>query len=308
MGIPVERYSKITDKNNREICLLRAFPCAWGKCTFCDYIEDNGHDEAAMISLNKSILDQVTGEFGVLEVINSGSCFELPKQTLDDIENVSITEVYKDGIPFERLNFEQKLNCPEYLLNSVNYAPIKVSNLELPKSDKYSVIGIIDNQIITKKLEYTYTDAQKALANGELLKIAVIERHHATGNMGIGLIKGYGLKNGAVATTVGHDSHNIIVVGDNDSDMLLAVEELKRIKGGYTVISNGKVIESLPLIFGGLMSVLPTDEFISQLDKTISAARNLGVNKNIDPFITLSFMALPVIPEIRITDIGMVEV
>ena len=102
--------------------------------------------------------------------------------------------------------------------------------------------------------------------------------------MGIGLIKGYGLKNGAVATTVGHDSHNIIVVGDNDSDMLLAVEELKRIKGGYTVISNGKVIESLPLIFGGLMSVLPTDEFISQLDKT-----------------------LPVIPEIRITDMGIFE-
>lgn len=85
MGIPVERYSKITDKNNREICLLRAFPCAWGQCAFCDYIEDNGRDEAAMISLNKSILDQVTGEFGVLEVINSGSCFELPKQTLNDI-------------------------------------------------------------------------------------------------------------------------------------------------------------------------------------------------------------------------------
>ncbi len=85
MGIPVERYSKITEKNNREICLLRAFPCAWGKCAFCDYIEDNGRDEAAMITLNKSVLDQVIGEFGVLEVINSGSCFELPKQTLDDI-------------------------------------------------------------------------------------------------------------------------------------------------------------------------------------------------------------------------------
>ena len=88
MGIPVERYSKITDKNNREICLLRAFPCAWGQCAFCDYIEDNGRDEAAMIALNKSVLDQVTGEFGVLEVINSGSCFELPKQTLDAIAAV----------------------------------------------------------------------------------------------------------------------------------------------------------------------------------------------------------------------------
>lgn len=85
MGVPTERYSKITDKNKREICLLRAFPCAWGKCAFCDYIEDNGNDEAAMVQLNRSVLEQVTGELGVLEVINSGSCFELPNQTLDDI-------------------------------------------------------------------------------------------------------------------------------------------------------------------------------------------------------------------------------
>lgn len=88
MGIPEQRYSKIIDKNQREICLLRAFPCAWGKCAFCDYIEDNGKDEAAMVQLNRSVLKQVTGEFGVLEVINSGSCFELPKQTLDDISDL----------------------------------------------------------------------------------------------------------------------------------------------------------------------------------------------------------------------------
>lgn len=226
---------------------------------------------------------------------------------LDDIENVSISAVYKDGIPFDRLCFEQDLFCPKYLLDSVNYAPISDLDLKLSTSEKYPVIGIIENQIITKKLEYTYSDAQKALADGELLKIAVIERHNATGNIGVGLIKNYGLRNGAVATTVGHDSHNIIVVGDNDKDMLLAVEELKNIKGGYTVVSNGKVLSSLPLVFGGLMSVLPTNEFIAQLDKTIAAARSLGVNKNIDPFITLSFMALPVIPEIRITDMGIFE-
>lgn len=85
MGVPQERYSKITDKNKREICLLRGFPCAWGKCAFCDYIEDNGRDEASMVLLNRGVLEQVTGEFGVLEIINSGSCFELPKQTLEDI-------------------------------------------------------------------------------------------------------------------------------------------------------------------------------------------------------------------------------
>ncbi|MDO5418065.1 MAG: radical SAM protein [Lachnospiraceae bacterium] len=88
MGVPEERYSRITEKHPREICLLRAFPCAWGKCAFCDYIEDNGRDEAAMTELNHGVLAQVTGEFGVLEVINSGSCFELPEQTLCEIRKV----------------------------------------------------------------------------------------------------------------------------------------------------------------------------------------------------------------------------
>lgn len=88
MGVPEERYSKIIGKNQREICLLRGFPCAWGKCAFCDYIEDNGKDAQAMVSLNHQVLQKVTGEFGVLEVINSGSCFELPEETLDEIAKV----------------------------------------------------------------------------------------------------------------------------------------------------------------------------------------------------------------------------
>lgn len=100
MGIPENRYSKITDKNQREICLLRSFPCAWGKCSFCDYIEDNSRDEAAMTVLNRQVLDQVTGEFGTLEVINSGSCFELPEQTLMDISRV------KEEKGIRRLFFE----------------------------------------------------------------------------------------------------------------------------------------------------------------------------------------------------------
>lgn len=223
---------------------------------------------------------------------------------LNDINNVDIYNVYKDGVPFNELEFEQTINSSDYLFNSVNYAPIDSSSFALPSCDKYDVIGMVDNQIITKCLEYSYADMEKALENGELLKIAVIERHHATGNIGIGLINGYGLRNGAVATTVGHDSHNIIVVGSNDDDMLVAVEELKRINGGYSVVNDGKAIGSLPLPFGGLMSVLSAEEFIPMLDKTIEAARSLGINENIDPFITLSFMALPVIPEIRITDMG----
>jgi hypothetical protein len=88
MGVPEERYSKITNKNQREICLLQAFPCAWGKCSFCDYIDDNSRDRASMVKLNSEVLKHVTGEFGVLEVINSGSCFELPEETLEKITSV----------------------------------------------------------------------------------------------------------------------------------------------------------------------------------------------------------------------------
>ena len=95
MGIPTNRYSKIMNKHPREICLLRSFPCAWGKCAFCDYIEDNGKDGVLMAQLNRQVLGQVTGEFGVLEVINSGSCFELPKETLEDIDKVIQTKDLK---------------------------------------------------------------------------------------------------------------------------------------------------------------------------------------------------------------------
>jgi hypothetical protein len=100
MGVPEERYSKITNKNQREICLLQAFPCAWGKCSFCDYIDDNSRDRASMVKLNSEVLKHVTGEFGVLEVINSGSCFELPEETLEEI-----IQVIKDK-KIQRLFFE----------------------------------------------------------------------------------------------------------------------------------------------------------------------------------------------------------
>ena len=100
MGVPKERYSRITGKNEREICLLKGFPCAWGKCTFCDYTEDNGKDENAMAALNREVLHRVTGELGVLEVINSGSCFELPEKTLKDLE-VIVREKHIGKLFFE---------------------------------------------------------------------------------------------------------------------------------------------------------------------------------------------------------------
>jgi len=140
----------------------------------------------------------------------------------------------------------------------------------------------------------------------DIIKIAVVERHNGTGNVGIGLIKGFGLKGGAVATSIAHDSHNIIVAGDNDPDMALAVEELVRLGGGMTVVKGGSVIESVQHEIAGLMTDLPGEVVAQKLSSIISTARSeLSIAGGVDPFMTLCFMSLVVIPELKITDMGL---
>ena len=225
----------------------------------------------------------------------------------DDITKFENLDVYYKGQKIERI----VPNKPEWNYNvdsSVNIKDIKISDLKLAKKEKYPVIKMIAHEIITDKEEISHNDAMLAMQKGDICKIAVVERHHATGNIGIGLIRGYGLKNGAVATTVAHDSHNMIVVGTNDEDMLLAINELEKVQGGYTIVQDGKVIDTLPLNIAGLMSDLPAETLIERLDDLTVKAHEVGVSKDIDPFITLSFMALPVIPKIRITDMGVFDV
>ena len=227
---------------------------------------------------------------------------------LDDIEKFNVLDVYKDGVPVSEINTDCDAVYDESMLKSVNPAPLKADAFDIPKKDEYSVIGIVDNQILTEKLRMSGEEISKGLQDGTVRKIAVVERHHATGNSATAYITGYGLSHGAVATTVAHDSHNIIIIGDNDEDMKIAVDELKRVNGGYTIVKEGRVVDTLPLELGGLMSMKSADEFIPMLDKIIATAYEMGVNRNIDPFITLSFMALPVIPKIRITDCGLFDV
>ena len=160
---------------------------------------------------------------------------------------------------------------------------------------------MIKGQVSTKKSEISGELAAGLVSAGRLRKIAVIERHHASGNIGVGLIEGYGLFHGAVGSTVAHDSHNMIIVGDNNQDMLAAAKELERVQGGYTLAVDGKIL-------GTLMSFMPAETFIPALDEMLKKAREAGVSDGIDPFITLSFMALPVIPELRITDMGVFDV
>ena len=173
---------------------------------------------------------------------------------------------------------------------------------------EYAVIEMLPGEIFTERSSIKGAEVKEALTKGELYLIAVLERHHATGNVGLGLLRGYGLQKGAAATTVAHDSHNLIVIGTNAQDMALAAQELVRVQGGYTLVHEGRVVGTVPLNICGLMSSAPAEELIASLEQISAQARAQGVHEGIDPFISLSFMALPVIPKLRITDMGMFDV
>ena len=195
--------------------------------------------------------------------------------------------------------------------HTVNIKPFSVYDLKLSaKGETMPVIEVVPGQIVTKKaVEKVKTADGVVLPDVErdILKLVVVERHHASGNIGIGLIKGFGLKRGALASSVAHDSHNVIAVGTDDNDIYAAVKEIERMQGGLAVVDGGKVLGSLPLPIGGLMSPQPLEEVVDGLEKLKELAAGLGT-KLAAPFATLSFMALPVIPELRLTDLGLVDV
>jgi adenine deaminase len=172
------------------------------------------------------------------------------------------------------------------------------------------VIGLVPGQIVTEHL----FDAPK-VERGEivvdlerdLLKLAVFERHKATGNVGVGLVRGFGLRAGALASSVAHDAHNVGVVGTNDRDMLCAVEAVAALQGGLAVVRDGAVLASLPLPIGGLMSDLTFEEVAQRLEDLEAAASALGC-RTARPFMSLSFLALSVIPSLKLTDRGLVDV
>lgn len=226
---------------------------------------------------------------------------------IGDLNRVEVKAVYKDGrhILADTLPRTAKTGAGR---GSVNIAPLTIQSFLLAPREIYPVIGVQPYQVATKKTQWTQDEASAGLASGQLCKLAVIERHHGTGNVGVGLLAGYGLQNGAVASTVGHDSHNLIVAGTHDADMLLAARKAQEMQGGYVYVSNGEVVGSVPLSVYGLMSDEEPESFIVSLESLIAAVHAAGVPSNVDPFITLSFLALPVIPEIRLTDIGVFDV
>lgn len=229
-----------------------------------------------------------------------------------DLSELIITEVLKKGRRIDADSNEARSVKEEgVLFNSVQLDVIKPSDFDLPMEAADTMLGIeiIPGDIRTLAFEVPAQTKQGVfVASRDYSKLAVLERYGKNGNRGVAPLKGYGIQNGAVAMTIAHDSHNLIVCGDNDGDMVTAAEEICRLQGGIVVVSGGTILGSLPLTVGGLMSTAPVAEIKETLDKLLSLAYGLGVSKNIDPFITLSFMALPVIPDIRLTDRGLVRV
>ena len=178
-------------------------------------------------------------------------------------------------------------------------------------AEKAWVIGVLPDQILTRKLSLPVKKDPRGTVisdpQADILKIAVLERHKASGNIGLGLVKGFGLKRGALATSVAHDSHNLVVVGASDEEMRKAAEEVEKMQGGSVIIDQGAVKASLPLLFVGLISLETAETVSSQMENLTQAAREMGVILD-NPFLTLSFLTLPVIPELKLTDKGLVDV
>ncbi|MBO8131385.1 MAG: adenine deaminase [Candidatus Marinimicrobia bacterium] len=232
---------------------------------------------------------------------------------IDDMEKFNIIQVYKRGklvAENGRIAFDYKEEIPDFK-NTINIKSVNIDDIRVKaESRKINVIEIIPDQIITKRAIIEVEPVNGFLTSqpeSDIVKLVVVERHHATGNIGIGFVKGLGLKRGAIASTVAHDSHNIIVVGISDEDILFAIEGIKKMGGGQIVVENGKIVESLPLPIAGLMSNQPLMKLREKSDNLNKISKKLGCKID-NPFMTLSFLALPVIPEIKLTDKGLVEV
>jgi adenine deaminase len=235
---------------------------------------------------------------------------------IDDLAGFRPKMVFKDGVLQAKDGeylFEGKPVEPRNVSGRMLVAPLSLDSFALKLgSDRIRAIDIIPGGVVTGE----YITDVKRDGNGmwihdpdaDLLEISVIERHHKTGLMHSCLIHGYKMKHGAVGTTIAHDSHNLIVIGDNRSDMLAVSEYLIKVGGGVAMVKDGKVLDCLPLPIAGLMtseSGLEVDRKLTEMHET--AIKTLGVNPELDPFMTLSFMALPVIPKLKITDSGLFD-
>lgn len=233
---------------------------------------------------------------------------------LSDLERFAIDEVYYRGRLVANGDgpvYHSSLNQPDWITHTVRVRPFSAQQLALrSEADLFPAIEIIPRQILTRRVDVEpRRDGDVILPDVErdLLKLAVVERHRATGNIGLGLVKGFGLRRGAIGSSVAHDSHNIVVAGASDQDICAAVREIEAMQGGLVCTVDGQVVASLPLPIAGLVSAEPLETVVAKVGALERAARELGCAVEA-PFSILSFLSLSVIPELRLTDLGLVDV
>ena len=234
----------------------------------------------------------------------------------ENLETFEPVMVFKNGKMIAKdgkITVDMAEMKPPALRGSVNIKYLYREDLKIKvPEDKHNikVINVIPQQLITKmsveapKIENGFAVSDTA---NDILKIAVIERHRATGNIGLGFVKGFGLKSGAIASTVAHDSHNMIVIGTNDEDMYYAAVELVKSQGGKIIVQDGKTLAHLPLPIAGLMSDMTSEEVMKKIAELEDASQKIGC-KISDPFMSMAFLSLSVIPELKITDKGLIDV
>lgn len=261
----------------------------------------------------------------IAATLNSAECYDLRGKgaiapgydadiaVFDDLNNFNCAMTFKGGKLVaeggKALFATGEKYLPDAVKNTVHVGDIAADDFKIKlKGKRANVIRILKDNVVTEKVvrEVESENGDVKLCGTDLLKLAVVERHHGTGNIGLGLLEGYGLKNGAIALTIAHDSHNVIVLGDNNADMAAAIAELKRIGGGMAVVEKGKAY-SLSLDIAGLMSSLPAEEYIAQSEKLLEKAYSMGVSRDFEAFMSLSFLALLVIPSLKLSDKGLFD-
>ena len=301
------------------------------RCTFCtddrhpgDIVNEGHIDNNIRVAIQNG-MDPIMAVR--LATINTAECYGIRGLgavapgyradfiMVDDLERFNVLRTYVKGERITEKWTEQypyPKDADVRVRGAVNIKSVKAEDLRIyPKAEEASVIQLIPHELFTRHVRRQVKTRDGYFVpdpNEDVIPIYVLERHHGTGNIGKGLIEGFGLKNGAIASTVAHDSHNLVVVGDSEQDILLAVEEIKRIDGGLALVKGGQVIGSLPLDIGGIMSSLRLEEIAkAQEDLTAAAYRELKISRDFSPFMTLAFMALTVIPELKITDKGLFD-
>lgn len=304
------------------------------RCLFCtddkhldELMEEGSIDHNVRLAVQSGLDPLMAIQMGSL---NAAECYGLKTKgaiapgfdadflIVEDLDELTIKEVYKKGVCVARDgdfigNLPAAPSPTEKLTQTIHIPKFTVSDLQIPISHdrRAYVIKIIPNQIVTRS-SIESVDVKNGVfqpsSERDQLKLIAAERHKATGQIGVGIVKGFGILNGTLAATVAHDSHNIVAAGTSDTDLLLAIEVLKDLAGGLVIIKDGQVVASLSLSIAGLMSIKNAYSVKKQLDALNYGLSEIGFKGNFNPFLTLSFLTLPVIPALKLTDLGLFDV